>query len=766
MDINKEALEYHSKGRPGKIEVNSTKETSTARALSLAYSPGVASPCIEIAKDVNEVYKYTSKGNLVGVISNGTAVLGLGNIGPEASKPVMEGKGVLFKRFADIDVFDLELATNDVDEFCKAVKLMEPTFGGINLEDIKAPECFEIEKRLVEEMDIPVFHDDQHGTAIVSGAALLNAVGLQGKTMENIRLVVNGAGASAQACARLFLGLGVKPESLLMCDSRGVIYEGRTDGMNKYKEFFAVKTDRRSLTDAMEGADVFVGLSVAGAVTKEMIKSMAKKPIIFAMANPDPEITPDDAWSVRDDIIMATGRTDHPNQVNNVLGFPFIFRGALDVKARKINEEMKLAAVRAIAALAKESVPESVSKSYSDESFRFGPDYIIPKPFDERVLLKVAPAVAKAAMETGVAREPIEDFDKYRDELEAQLGTSKAFIRNAIHRVRALSKQGERPRIVYADGASERILRAAQQLREEGIAEPVLIGYPEHIKSVIESLELTEKLKGIEIIHPSKSEHYEDYVEAYYQRRKRKGVTLNEAKRLMADPNYYSGMAVDLGHADALITGASQNYAEAVKPILKTIGAAKSGVVAGLSILLMEDKVLFFSDTTMNMSPDAEQLAEIAIYAAEVCQYFDMEPQIAMLSHTNFTANSENTRKMQRAAEIVKERHPELTIEGEMQADTALSPEIVEKIFPFSELKKGANILIFPNLDAGNISYKMLQHLANAELFGPFLMGLRKPAHVLQRAASVEEIVYTSTLTALQVAALKSKREISKSIEV
>lgn len=757
MEIDKEALTYHSKGRPGKIEVISTKDCDTAKALSLAYSPGVASPCMEIAKDPKEAYKYTTKGNLVAVISNGTAVLGLGDIGPLASKPVMEGKGILFKKFADIDVFDIEVDEKGVDQFCEAVRRLEPTFGGINLEDIKAPECFEIEKRLQEEMNIPVFHDDQHGTAIVCAAALLNAAELQGKALDSLRVVVNGAGASAQACAKLFISMGVDKNKIVMCDSRGTIRKGRTEGMNSYKEFFAVETEAKNLTEAMVNADVFVGLSVAGAVTADMVKSMAPKPILFAMANPEPEILPNEALRVRDDIIMATGRSDFPNQVNNVLGFPFIFRGALDVRAKKINEEMKVAAVQAIAKLAREDVPESVMKSYSDQQFRFGPEYIIPKPFDPRVLLWVAPAVAKAASESGVAQEPIEDYQAYRDELEAILGGAKSFVRSAINKVQGNHSSNGMAKIVFPDATSERILKAAQEIIDENIAVPVLVGYPDQVRQKIDELEL-EKLSDVEIIHPSQSPQFDSYVQEFYNKRKRKGVTKSEAIRLISDPNYYASMMVSMGDADAVITGASQFYKDAVKPILRTIGSVKSGVIAGMTIMLVDNRVLFFADTTVNISPTAEQLAEIAVYAAEVCQYFDMKPRIAMLSYSSFTAQGDSPRKMQKAAEIVKTRFPDLEVDGEMQADVAVNPEIMQHIFPVSELTQSANILLFPNLDAGNISYKLLQNLTDAVIIGPFLMGAKKPAHVLQRTCGVEEIVNTAALTALQVHALKNQK--------
>ena len=758
MEINKEALEYHKKGRPGKIEVIATKDCSTAKALSLAYSPGVASPCMEIARNPEEVFTYTSKGNLVAVISNGTAVLGLGDIGPLASKPVMEGKGVLFKKFADIDVFDIEVNARTVDEFVETIARLEPTFGGINLEDIKAPECFEIEKALQERMNIPVFHDDQHGTAIVSGAALLNAVELQGKKLSEIKLVINGAGASAQACAHLFISLGVQRENLIMCDSQGTIYKGRTQGMNSYKEQFAVTTSARNLAEAMQGADVFVGLSVAGAVTPEMVRSMAERPIVFAMANPEPEILPSEAMQIRQDLIMATGRSDFPNQVNNVLGFPFIFRGALDVRARKINEEMKLAAVHAIAKLAREDVPESVSASYSNEQFRFGPQYIIPKPFDPRVLLWVAPAVAKAAMDSGVARVEIKDFDAYRNQLETQHGPAKEFVRNAINRVQVEQAAGQKARIVFADATSDRVLKAVQEILDENIAEPILVGYPDLVREKIRELEL-DRLDKVQILHPSQSPRFHDYVENFYEARKRKGVTWHEAARLMSDPNYYAAMMVKMGDADAVINGATQTYKDAVKPILKSIGPSKTGVIAGMTILLVDNRVLFFTDTTVNVNPSAEQLAEISLLAADVCQYFELKPRIAMLSYSSFSGLGENPKKMKKAAALVKEKQPELEVDGELQADIATNPDLMQSIFPFSDIKKAANILVFPNLDAGNIAYKLLQSLGKATVIGPFLLGVRKPAHVLQRTCKVEEIVHTAALTALQVHTLRKQKQ-------
>lgn len=752
--LDREALDYHQRPTPGKVEVISSKPVSTDRALSLAYSPGVAVPCKEIAKDPERVYDYTTKGNLVAVITNGTAVLGLGDIGPLAGKPVMEGKGVLFKQFANINVFDLELQTTSVDEFCSAVKALEPTFGGINLEDIKAPECFEIEERLKKEMNIPVFHDDQHGTAIISGAALLNACEVTGRKMSEIRLVVNGAGAASISCTRIFMALGVRPENILMCDSKGVIYKGRKEGMNKYKEQFAVETPARTLLDALKGADVFVGLSVAGAVTEDMLKVMADRPIIFAMANPDPEIDPPTARRIRPDCIVATGRSDYANQVNNVLGFPFIFRGALDVRATQINEEMKLAAVHALAKLAKEEVPEKVSAAYGGQSFSFGPEYLIPKPFDPRVLLWVTPAVAKAAMDSGVAKKPITDFQAYRDRLEAFQGARTGFVRSVMHRVKnqAVASGKQLPKIVFPEGVSTKVLKALQTVVHEDIIQPIIIGNRDKVMQQMDLLGL-EDLKALTIINPVEHPKYREYVDKLYTLRHRKGVMAREAERLMLDPDYFASMMVHAGDAQAIITGATQNYSDCVKPILEIIGAGARKTASGLNLVIFKNKMLFFADTTMNIDPSAEQVATIAIHAARVAEYFRIQPRIAMLSYTNFRSRGENPSKMRQAAEIVKKRYPHLIVDGEMQADTAVNPDIVERIFPFCEVKNGANILIFPNLDAGNISYKLVQQLGGGEVIGPFLMGVRKPANVLQRTCTVDDIVNTVALTALQAQA-------------
>lgn len=761
--LDQEALDYHSKGKPGKIEITSSKPCSTEKDLALAYSPGVAAPCKAIAKDGNKVYDYTSKGNLVAVISNGTAVLGLGNIGPLASKPVMEGKGILFKQFAGIDVFDIEIKSENTQEFIHAVKALEPTFGGINLEDIKAPECFEIEETLKREMNIPVFHDDQHGTAIVSGAALINACFITHKKLSDIKIVVNGAGASAVACSNIFLSLGVTPENLIMCDSQGTIFSGRTAGMNPYKQKFANPTKARTLTEALVGADVFVGLSVAGAVTQEMIKPMAKDPIIFAMANPDPEIEPAKAREVRPDAIIATGRSDFPNQVNNVLGFPSIFRGALDTRSTQINEDMKLAAVKALAQLAREEVPDKVSDTYGGKSFKFGREYLIPKPFDSRVLMWVAPAVAKAAIASGVATKKITDWDQYRDQLEAFQGPSKVFIRNAIHKVHQNTQlnKGRLPRIVFSEGTSTKVLKALRTLVDEKICEPILLGYPERVREKIQQMELTN-LMDVPIIHPSQHPHFQNYVQVLYEKRQRKGVNMKEAERLMADPDYFAAMMVLQGDADGMVNGASQNYAESVRPILQTIGLHHNGVAGGLNFVLTENKFLILADTTVNIDPTAEQLAQLAIQAARVAEYFGAEPQIAMLSYSNFSGTKGTPEKMKAAAELVKKLRPDLKVDGDMQADTAVNPSIMNRIFPFSSLKDGANILIFPNLEASNISYKLLQQLGKVEVIGPFLMGIKRSANVLQRTTTVEQIVNSCVLTALEAQYIQERMEKKK----
>ena len=739
-------LEYHSMGRKGKIEVVSTKPCQTASDLSLAYSPGVAEPCLAIQKNPEDAYKYTAKGNLIAVVSNGTAVLGLGNLGALAGKPVMEGKGILFKRFADIDVFDIELDTEDPDEIIKACQLLEPTFGGINLEDIKAPECFYIEETLKKTMNIPVFHDDQHGTAIISSAALINALMLVGKKIEDIRIVVNGAGAAANSCAKLAIALGVKPNNMIMCDTKGVIYKGRVEGMNPYKELFAADTHFRTLEEAADGADVLFGLSVKGAFTKEMVASMAPNPVIFAMANPDPEITPEDAHAVRSDVMIATGRSDYPNQVNNILGFPFIFRGALDCRATCINEEMKLAAVQALAKLAREECPDSVSKAYGNVKFAFGRDYIIPKPFDPRVLLHVAPAIAQAAMDSGVARQPIEDMAKYIEHLESTQGKSKEIMRMIINKAKSDPK-----RVVFPEGENEKTLRAALTLVEEGIAKPILVGDRKKISQKLADLNIE---LDVPIIDPADSELTAKYAEELYLLRQRKGLTLSESERILRRKSrtHFGSMMVHMGDADALLGGIDTHYPETIRPALEVIGKQQGlSSVHGLYMMVFKNDVYFLADTTVTIDPTAEELAETAILAAEKVRMLDIEPRVAMLSFSNFgSVDHPQARKVKRAVEIVKERAPELIVEGEMQADTAVVPELLAG-FTFSKLKGNANILIFPDLNSGNICYKLLHHLGGAEAIGPILMGMRKPVHVLQRGDSIEDIVKMAAIAVVDV---------------
>jgi malate dehydrogenase (oxaloacetate-decarboxylating)(NADP+) len=733
-------------GRKGKIQVTSTKPCQTAEDLSLAYSPGVAEPCLAIEQNPDDAYLYTAKGNLVAVVSNGTAVLGLGNLGALASKPVMEGQGILFMRFADIDVFDIELKTEDPDEIIKACQLLEPTFGGINLEDIKAPECFYIEEELKKTMNIPVFHDDQHGTAIISSAALINALHLVGKKMEDIRIVVNGAGASANSCAKLAIALGVQPNNMIMCDTKGVIYQGRVEGMNPYKALFAADTPFRTLEEAAAGADVLFGLSAKGAFTPEMVASMAPDPIIFAMANPDPEITPEDAHAVRPDVIIATGRSDYPNQVNNVLGFPFIFRGALDVRATSINEEMKLAAVHALARLAREECPDSVCKAYGNQKFVFGPNYIIPKPFDPRVLLHVAPAIARAAMATGVARQPIADMAKYIDQLESTQGRSKEIMRMIINKAKSDPRK-----IVFPEGENEKILRAAQTLIEEGIAQPILIGNTQIIRAKLAELNIE---LNVPIIDPATSDLTDSYADELYALRQRKGLTISECQRILRRKSrvHFASMMVRMGDADSLLGGIDTHYPETIRPALEVI-RKKEGLssVHGLYMMVFEKGAYFLADTTVTIDPTAEELAETAILAAEKVRMLDIEPRVAMLSFSNFgSVHHEQTLKIKRAVEIVKERAPTLIIEGEMQADTAVVQEILSD-FTFSKLKQTANILIFPDLNSGNICYKLLHHLGGAEAVGPILMGMNKPVHVLQRGDSVEDIVKMAAIAVVDV---------------
>jgi malate dehydrogenase (oxaloacetate-decarboxylating)(NADP+) len=736
-----DALEYHSRDRRGKIEVKPSKPCLTQWDLSLAYTPGVAYPCKEIEANPEDAYRYTTKGNLVAVISNGTAVLGLGDIGALAGKPVMEGKGVLFKRFADIDVFDIELDTHDPEEIIRTCQLLEPTFGGINLEDIKAPECFHIEETLKKTMSIPVFHDDQHGTAIISGAGLLNALDLVGKDISKVKVVFNGAGAAGIACAEFYILLGVKRENVVLCDSTGTIYKGREKGMNPYKERFAGNTKARTLAEAMVGADVFCGVSVADCVTKEMIRSMAKDPIVFAMANPDPEITYNDATAARDDIIMATGRSDFPNQVNNVLGFPFIFRGALDVRARAINNEMKLAAAHALAKLAREDVPDSVRRAYGGVELHFGREYIIPKPFDPRILLWEAPAVAEAAMRTGVARQTI-DLEEYKLQLEARFGKAQQTMRGIIAKA-----QKDPKRVVFPEGDHERILRAVQIILDEKIARPILLGDPDVIHARTEALRLD--LTGAEIIEPRVSPMREKYAHALFELRQRKGITMAEADRHMVRRNYYGTMMVQMGDADALIAGISQHYPDTLRPALQIIGT-RPGVskVSGMYMMVANDDIYFFADTTVKIQPTVEELAETAIACAEEAQRFGIAPRVAMLSFSNFgSAPHPLQDKMRLATELVRERAPWLEVDGEMQADTAVLPKMIKELYPFCRLTGRANVLIFPNLEAGNIAMKLVQHLGGAEAIGPIVVGMRKPVHVLHYGGTeVNEIVNMAAL--------------------
>jgi malate dehydrogenase (oxaloacetate-decarboxylating)(NADP+) len=735
MRISKEtALRYHEKGRPGKLEVVPTKPTATQLDLSLAYTPGVAVPVLEIAEDPDKAYRYTAKGNLVAVVSNGTAILGLGDLGPLASKPVMEGKGVLFKRFADIDVFDIEVDATDPEEIINVVRAIAPTFGGINLEDIKAPECFVIEERLKGMLDIPVFHDDQHGTAIIATAGLINALQVVGKKIEEVQVVVNGAGASAVACSEMFIVAGVRRENITMLDSRGVIYVGRQEGMNEYKTRFARETDARTLEDAMGGADVFVGLSVADVVTQDMVRSMAERPVIFAMANPDPEIKYELAKEARPDAIVATGRSDYPNQVNNVLGFPFIFRGALDVQACQINEEMKLAAAHALAALTREDVPDSVLRVYGLESLKFGPDYIIPKPFDPRVLLWEAPAVAEAAIKTGVARRQHLDLDAYREELEARLGKGWELMRHIINKACSDPKW-----VVFGEGEQSRIIRAAVAVEEQGIGHPILLGRPQVVRQKVEDLGLDFEPT---VIEPQFSEQYEAYCRAFFEIRQRKGITWSRARALMRRRSYYGPMMVELGDADAYVSGLMHHYAETIRPALEVVGTAQ-GVrkVAGMYIMLVRDKVYFFSDATVNIDPSAEDLAEIACLAADAACRFDIRPRIAMLSFSNFGSTRHPfAEKVRQAVEIARGCRPDLLVDGEMMADTAVVPEIIDDLYPFSQVRD-ANVLIFPDLEAANVAYKLLQRLGGAETIGPVLLGMGKPIHVLQRGDEVRNIV-------------------------
>ncbi len=731
-----QALDYHFGTRPGKIEVTPTKPCRTQHDLSLAYTPGVAIPCLEIEKNPLVAFKYTGRGNLVAVVTNGTAVLGLGDIGPLAGKPVMEGKAVLFKRFADVNVFDLEVNSHDPDDVIKVCQLLEPTFGGINLEDIKAPECFYIEETLKKTMKIPVFHDDQHGTAIISGAALLNALEVVGKDIGKISLVVNGAGASAIATAEHYIRLGMKRENIILCDTTGVVYKGRIKGMNPYKERFAQNTKLRTLAEAFVGADMFLGLSVGGVVTQDMVRSMAPRPIVIAMANPDPEITYDDARACRADVIMCTGRSDYPNMVNNVLGFPFIFRGALDVHATAINDEMKLAATRALAALAKEDVPDSVCRAYGVARLKFGPDYLIPKPFDPRVLVWESAAVAQAAMETGVAQEPI-NIDEYREQLERHLGKAHAITRMMIHKAQAKPKN-----VVFPEGDNEKILRACHSIWEEKIATPILLGNAAVIRA--KTTELGLDLGQAKIVDPETSPLRENYIQELFRLRQRRGVTLSEARTLIEDRNIFASMMVHMGDADALVAGVSQHFPDTIRPALQIV-RVREGLhkVAGCyPMVTRKGELYFLADTSVNVEPTAEDLVEIALCAAQEARRFDVVPRVAMLSFSSFGSTKHpSSEKVRKAVELLHKADPTLIVDGEIMADAALSPEMLEQTYPFSSLKGGANVLIFPDLASANIGYKLLKTIGGCETLGPILMGMSRPVHLLARGAEVEEIV-------------------------
>jgi malate dehydrogenase (oxaloacetate-decarboxylating)(NADP+) len=749
-----QALEYHSKGKPGKIEVIPTKEAKTQRDLSLAYSPGVAEPCKEIAANKEDVYKYTAKGNLVAVISNGTAVLGLGNIGPEASKPVMEGKGVLFKIFADIDVFDIEVNETDPEKFVQIVKALEPTFGGVNLEDIKAPECFVIEKALRDQLSIPVMHDDQHGTAIISSAALLNALQLQKKKIDRVRFVINGAGAAAMACIQLYVSLGAKPENFHVFDINGPLHRGRTD-LEEFKLKFANAPADSNLAKSMRDADVFIGLSIGNVVTAEMVRSMAKNPIVFAMANPDPEISWDEAKSARRDLIMATGRSDYPNQVNNVLGFPYIFRGALDVRSTQINEAMKLAAVHALADMAQSPVPDIVNLAYNTKTITFGPEYIIPKPLDPRLLATVAPAVAKAAIESGVAQKPIQDWDAYKNELNRRLG-----LDNQVMRVLGNKARRDPKRIVFAEADNVKILKAAQIVIDEGIGYPILLGDEAKIRTLAQNNGID--LEGLPIFDPrsdAMEEKRNQYGELFFQKRGRKGFNFYESKKVMKDRNYFGCMMVETGDADAMISGLSKNYPDTIRPALHCIGMEEGTQrIAGMYLMLTKKGPLFLADTTVNFHPTAEELAEITRLVAKEVRHFNIVPRIAMLSYSNFgSSNAAEARLVAQARQMVKEAMPDLIVDGEMQASVAFNNELMKENYPFSELvDKDVNTLVFPNLSAGNVAYNLLKEVGGADAIGPILLGLKKPVHILQLGSSVRNIVNMAMISVVD-AQIKSE---------
>ncbi len=748
MELRDEDIfDYHEKPRPGKLEVVTTKPCLTQRDLSLAYTPGVARPCLAIRDDPDAAYRFTGKGNLVAVVSNGSAVLGLGDIGALAAKPVMEGKGVLFKRLADVNVYDLELDTSDPDAIVHIVKALEPTFGGVNLEDIKAPECFVIEEALRQTMSIPVFHDDQHGTAIISAAALLNALELAGKRIEDVRVVFCGAGAAGIGCAEMYVRLGVRREHILLVDSVGVVYKGRTERMNPYKARFAQETPLRTLAEAIAGADVFVGVSVKDLVTPEMLKTMAANPIVFALANPDPEIPYEVAVAARRDVIMATGRSDYPNQVNNVLGFPFIFRGALDVRATTINDEMKIAAARALAALAREDVPDSVLKAYGVKSLRFGREYLLPKPFDPRVLLWVAPAVAEAAMRSGVARRPIADLDRYRESLERILGPSRELMHLVFHK----AQTRPRHRIVMPEGEDERVVRAARQMIDQRLARPVLVGRPDLVRAQLE--EAGVDLREVEIVWPPESLRLAAYAEELYRLRQRKGVTPAVARELVRNPTYFALLMVHLGEADGFVGGMNRPYPETIRPAIQIVGL-RDGVarVSALHLLVLKDRLFFCADTMVNIEPTAEELAEIAILAADTARVFDIDPKVAMLAFSTFgSVRHPISQRVARAVQIVTERRPDIVIDGEMHLDTAVVEEIVRTNYPHSRIKGDANVLIFPDLTSGNIGYKLVQRLGRAEVIGPILMGMRRPVNVLGHGTTVSDIVNLAAITAVAI---------------
>jgi malate dehydrogenase (oxaloacetate-decarboxylating)(NADP+) len=753
-----DALDYHAQGRPGKIQVVPTKPTNSQRDLALAYSPGVAEPCLKIAENKEDVYKYTAKGNLVAVISNGTAVLGLGDIGPEAGKPVMEGKGLLFKIFADIDVFDLELDTKNVDDFVKIVKALEPTFGGINLEDIKAPECFEIERRLKEEMNIPVMHDDQHGTAIISAAALLNSCELQKKKIDKIKIVVNGAGAAAISCSRLYVSLGAKKENIVMCDRTGVIRADRAV-LDPIKAEFATTRNLNTLEEAMKDADVFIGLSSADCVSSEMLKSMAKNPIVFAMANPNPEIAYELAINTRKDLIMATGRSDYPNQVNNVLGFPYIFRGALDVRATSINEPMKIAAVMAIAELAKMSVPEAVNMAYNEKNIKFGREYIIPKPIDFRLMTNVSAAVARAAIDSGVARKIITDWDAYHEELKLRLGMDDAIMRSISNKAKSDPK-----RVVFAEADHYKILKAAQIVKDDHIAIPILLGNKATIKKIIEENALD--LEGVLIIDPLlEPEMTQKYAQSLYEKRQRKGISLYDATKYLRDRNYFGASMVEFGDADAMISGLTRDYVSTIKPALQVIGT-EDGVnrVAGMYLMMTKKGPVFFGDTTVNKDPTAEELVDLTLLVDRAVRKFNISPRIALLSYSNFGSNEGVVPdKVRKAVKILHDKHPDLLVDGDMQGNFAINNTLLKENFPFSRLADApANTLIFPNLESGNIAYKLLQELGGAEAVGPILLGMKKPVHIVQLGSSVREIVNMVTIAVLDVQVKEKEAEFNK----